>query len=245
MIKTLYEIFDSNINMAVSSSYKRNVKNCIARDPYYPDTTYQFEFSVFDEESDEEVTFAFLTLKFQEYADIEDAYEYSDYRGGDEYSSVECACRFLKENEDYYSEILAENGCITICEMHNLYVSPRFRGRGISEAIKAMLSALIMELGYGSAVVVTYINPFKDQTDIPDKSRLCAEDFGGYVNDDKEIDPELYSIMGKSLKHCGFIDMGERYYLTTLDYLLTLTMEEVTEEFDAYPSVVPYYEESV
>lgn len=243
MFKTLSDIFDGEtITMNVESYYERKVTSHIARTPYAPESTYKFEFSAYDEELDDAGTFAFLILKVQEYANIENAVEYADYKGGDEYPTVEYARDFLRKNQNYYKAVLEQDECITICEMHNLYVSPKHRGKGISEAIKLMLPALLMENGYSSAVITTYINPFVRQTDITEHTETSADGFGGYVDKDKEVDPTLHKIMDKSLKRCGFMDMGNRYYATTSDDLLALA-EDVLDSFQSYPYYPPYYEE--
>lgn len=242
MIKSLYEIFGERVKLDITSSRTRYaLEDCFARDPYFPEESHKVVFSHYNEEADEDEPFAFLILNVQQYEDIEEAYDIADHKGGDEYDSTEYACKYLKDNASFLDEMTELEQRITICEMHNLYISPKYRGRGISEAIKLILPKILFEIGYGDAVFVTYINPFTVQTDITEKTSLCAESFGGYVNNG-EIDKNLLEVMEKSLKKCGFKDVGDRHYAATTLELIDVAEKEMPV-FSPYLDNPPYYDD--
>lgn len=242
MIKSLYEIFGERVKLDITSSRTRYaLEECFARDPYFPEESHKVVFSHYNVETDEDEPFAFLILNVQQYGDIEEAYDIADHKGGDEFDTAEYACEYLKKNEGFYEQVVSSEGCVTICEMHNLYISPKYRGRGISEAIKLMLPKILFEIGYGDAVFVTYINPFIKQTEIADRTSLCAESFGGYVNNG-EIDKNLLEVMEKSLKKCGFKDIGDRHYAATTTEIITVAEEEMPA-FSPYLDNPPYYDD--
>lgn len=112
------------------------------------------------------------------------------------------------------------------CEINHFYISPKYRGKGLANALLLQLTNILPELYIESdrAVIVTIVNPFRDQErDLSGVRGLVSEAFGGY-EDDKTRKKELTEIMVKPLNTCGFEKVhisgeGLPYYATSLGTL--------------------------
>ncbi|WP_026653426.1 GNAT family N-acetyltransferase [Butyrivibrio proteoclasticus] len=233
MIKTLEDIFGENetLSMDIHGCIRRKISNRLVRDIYEPADAFTISFTYFDPESFEYEKVAFMKLLIQTHKSLEEAMKISDARGGDEYSATNCAAYYYNNFMDEADiACFEENECqVPICEMHNLYISPKFRGKGLSEALIMQLPNILAELGYTDAIITTYINPFKEQKELSEVKELSSESFGGYCDNGEEtisVDKNVVKAAEKFLKKCGFEDCGNRYYATTAQKLVNLGEKE-------------------
>ncbi len=220
IIKHISDIFDGEISYDISSSGTRILNDHdVYRDIYDPADQFTITFKAYNEETNNDDTIAFIKLNLFRYTDIDTAVEYIDEVGYDEMDAVQYVSRYLdqlKEDEDIEAATLH----FQICELHNFYVSPKFRGKGVSEALTLRLPQIIEEIApYDTTYISTYINPFNEQKEISEADALTETGFGGYVGK-SNAQNDIKEAAKKSLKRCGFRDVGDDHYVADCDEII-------------------------
>lgn len=215
-IKNLEEIFGRNIEMQITGGFCRKIGSSLMRDANQINDSYTIILSTYDEEDDDkDVVVAFMNLNIVVFDSLEEAWDLADAEGEDEASSTEYAIRYIydakNDGRNGYIEI---NDFYVACDLKNLYISPKFRGKGVSKAITLLIPEIVHEVGYGAAVITTYLNPFAKQVELTEDMQFDPNEFGGYSLEDGTLDPEIIKNASKSLKDCGFADYGDNHFVT-------------------------------
>ncbi len=215
LIRHLSDIFDQNIYVDISSNISRVLDDHrIYRNLSFPADAYTISFMTLNDKTGELETVAFLMISLLRYGSIEEAKAILEDYDGDRMDAVEYVEELIETEKKNYDEDIFDPIDIQICDLHNFYVSPKYRGKGVSEALTLRLPQIIEELSPASATYIsTYINPFVDQLDIGLAKELNERGFGGYSKGmDVDMD-EVRAAAKKSLERCGFVNVGNDHYV--------------------------------
>ena len=185
---------------------------------------YVVEFLEEDEEDDEkEVSLARIELRLGKFRNedelLVDSDEDVDFGGSA--SSLKQYVELYK-NGDYKD--VSDSWCfIYLCELHTFYISPEFRGKGLSKYFLAIIPRLLeMLFGIKNAGIVAEINPFRRQGSLNTKRKFKSN---GYQDDNK--DPLLVERVEKSLKSMGFKKVSDDLnYVTDMEKLFEKAYEK-------------------
>lgn len=149
--------------------------------------------------------------------DIEDILDYADASDAD-------SCAYAMAAQEYIKKETLLTDKVTLCALHRLYISPKWRGKGYSKKILYSLpSILYSSLNIENAYIVVQINPFRDQNGELDdgfNAFHCCDYAGNQTEEEfnNDIHPsipeELYKTLEAPLLKCGFTQMksNTNYY---------------------------------
>ena len=154
-----------------------------------------------------------LELRIRKYSDIDQMLLIADMEA-DDMDSAESARAYMEK-----SCIEGQDGFF-VCKMHTFYISPEYRGMGISKLCYAFIPRLLSSnLNIDSAIVTACVNPYANQ------ESLNASDFepGGYIMADSKT-PEANRVIktaAMALERAGFtaVDKTKKRYAASTDAL--------------------------
>ncbi len=175
-------------------------------------------------------TIAMVEIRAANFDDFNQAIDYMDECNQETYDETLIAetyfkrfpkrCRRLKEDYGFI-------GSLGVYDLHTLYISPKYRNKGIAKVIVSQLSELLRQLGRSDGIITAYINPFK-RTDIelpndleqdPFKKSFDNDELIEYSNLETEESGQMAEVMRKLFEDCGFSKMDDRYYAVSTEYL--------------------------
>ena len=172
---------------------------------------------------DDEDAVAYMELRVCWYPGISNILDISD-EDADSEESAATAMAYIKDGIEEDDDVW-EDEEIVVCEIHTFYISPDYRGMGLSKRLMLMIPYLLeCYINCSDAVVTAYVNPFKNQECTADSEPVRTKREYGYDC----ADEELLSTMRKALTGIGFEDvMGNgRNYATDLKELASAADNE-------------------
>ena len=150
-----------------------------------------------------------IELRVCDYPDAETMFDVAD-ENADSFEAAGIAGDYIALQSDPDKEDIYTFG-INVCEIHTLYISPSYRGSGLSKHLFLMIPELLgTYTGREFAIFTIYVNPFKEQADLSESE--CEPEKYGYA--DNEADKHLLEVMRAALISAGFVptdDTGKRY----------------------------------
>ncbi len=129
-------------------------------------------------------------------------------------------CESFKENYGICREI-------GIYDLHTLYISPKYRGKGIANIILLQLPELLNQLNLIPGIITAYINPFKRQDiELPNDSdcnpideAFDNDEMMEYSNLETEESKRMELTLRRIFEECGFSNIKDRYYVASTEYI--------------------------
>lgn len=191
----------------------------------------------FEDDSDEPIDLARIRLKvgiYPVYLDDDELFAIVDAENVDSGSTISDILKYRKEIDCYHEDLLSEDQRIAIVELHELYIEPQYRGKGLSAEILFRLPNIIqsyfnIDCGY----IGTYINPYRKQSTISEMPKYGEQ----YVGN--KLDQETYKIMRRTIEVAGFRPISnkkkERHFVASMSSILEAAEDndmEVETDFD-------------
>ena len=176
-----------------------------------------------EEDEEKEVNIARMDLRTANFDDVEELLVDSD-EDADFGSSASTLVDYIQNFREYdYEWVEDANDKIVLCELHTFYISPEYRGKGLSKYFLAAIPTLLdMICGIKSAGVVATINPFLHQGSLNSKRKFKSN---GYQHEKKN--PKLVEQIDRSLTSAGFKKISEKLeYATDLYELKRIALEK-------------------
>ena len=172
--------------------------------------------------NDEEKEVAWMRLKMVSGDSLDEIFDLCDALSEDSYGMWESVSAYARSKkmlisgEDRLS--LSRARAVTLCEFRTFYVSPEFRGKGISKALISFIPLVLEKLMRcpGMIFLFAHVNPFKEQ--VPLEQLRDVFESGSeapYMNGE---DPEgVGKIAEKALENAGFAKVDkDRNYVATI-----------------------------
>lgn len=258
------EVFENGLKVdVISNAFDLRLKGSgMYRTAYNPFNSYTikiYEPGEWDEETDEpseDRLVAFMKVESAVFNSPSHANNIVDIEGDDDYLCLcDAASRYEKKYNSESDAVIDKLPTIIIL-WDNFYISPEYRGKGLSDLLTLRMPDFISAAGLPvntfwleRAYVVTKVNPFsKQDVVLTETTSLSTDAFGGYreiantMAVERSLDEQTKKIASKaekSLKRCGFKHMGQRIYCTTLD---SISWEQWNADLDYYENGTDYIE---
>ncbi len=170
-----------------------------------------------DERYDDEIDdirsdiMARMEINIRYFEDKNEAYFRSDNISEELSIMAGAVCGYIESKEiDIYAPV-------NICELRELFISPEYRRKGLSEYLILSIPRIIyIHFGIDEGYVYTHINPYKDQSSLnenPDERRE-------YQDEQPNVSNEMIEIMKKPLINTGFSShVSDRDYVVSVEEL--------------------------
>lgn len=172
--------------------------------------------------NDVEKKVAWIELRMVSGDSLDGAFELCDDLSEDSYGMWESVNTYVRSRKKLISEEdrlnLSRTSAVTLCELRTFYVSPEFRGKGVSKALIAIIPLVMEKLMRcpGMIFLFAHVNPFRDQVSLEQFwDTFKAGEGTLYMNGD---DPEgIGKIAEKALVGAGFAKVDkDRNYVATV-----------------------------
>ncbi len=248
------EMIKDGLYLDISSyaTYYTN-RTDIKKSGYYPFTQYSLTWKALDCENDKNDDYeavAKMELWCAQFIEAEDGFEPLDECSQETLDVFDCAYRHAQKMKvEAWLPIDKQKHHWEPAQfvyIKHFYISPKYRGLGLSVQLLMSLTKILPDIGYSSddAIIATLPNPFEKQKQLKLYGALGDGCFGGYMEKDNNRRKKMLDIMIKPLQTCGFTkynDGADNIYIATYKDLRSKAIDSgFCDENDGYDPIMEY-----